>query len=193
MTNENQEPVEAIENETEVPPKDVVEEIEAMLDEYAEEDLRELDDQMSRLQGELDQTKEQLLRTMADFQNYKRRNQEQVSQLRQFATENLVTALLPVLDNFERTVTHASQGASIEQVVAGVQAVEKQLKSVLEGQNVRRIAAVGQPFDPEIHEAISSEASEDHAPNTVILEIEAGYRMGDKVIRPSRVKVSSAT
>jgi molecular chaperone GrpE len=159
----------------------------------AEADLQELSEQMARLQGELTQTKEQLLRTMADFQNFKRRNQEQVAQLRQFATENFVTALLPVLDNFERTVAHAQQGATAEQVFAGIQAVERQLRSVLEGQNVKRIEAVGHPFDPEIHEAIAIEASPEHEPNTVIVEVEPGYRMGERVIRPSRVKVSGGS
>jgi molecular chaperone GrpE len=149
------------------------------------------DAEFTQLQLELDQTKEQLLRTMADFQNFRRRNQEQVAQLRQFATENFVTALLPVLDNFERTVAVAQQGATLDQVLAGVQAVEKQLRSVLEGQNVRRIDSVGRPFDPEVHEAISMEPSPEHEANTVIIEVEPGYRMGERVIRPSRVKVAT--
>jgi molecular chaperone GrpE len=144
-----------------------------------------------QLQDELDQTKEQLLRTMADFQNFRRRNQEQVAQMRQFATENLVTALLPVLDSFERTVAAAQQGASLEQIQAGVQAVERQLRSVLESQNVKRIEALGLPFDPEVHEAIAMEPSDEHEANTVIQEIEAGYRMAGRVVRPARVKVAA--
>lgn len=159
--------------------------------EAAEADLQALNDQMTRMQNELNQTKDQLLRTMADFQNFRKRNQEQASQLRQFATENLVTALLPVLDNFERTVAHIQQGATLEQAQAGVQAVERQLRSVLEGQNVRRIESVGKEFDPEIHEAIGMEPSEEHDFNTVIVEVEPGYKMGDKIIRPARVKVAS--
>lgn len=160
-------------------------------DETAEADLEVLNTQMARLQEELTQSKDQLLRTMADFQNFRKRNQEQAAQLRQFATENLVTALLPVLDNFERTVALIQSGASVEQTNAGVQAVERQLRSVLEGQNVRRIESVGKEFDPDIHEAIGMEPSEEYAFNTVILEVEPGYKMGDKVIRPARVKVAS--
>lgn len=157
----------------------------------AEADLQALNQQMTRLQDELNQTKDQLLRTMADFQNFRKRNQEQAVQLRQFATENLVTALLPVLDNFERTVTHIQQGATLEQAHAGVQAVERQLRSVLEGQNVRRIESVGHEFNPEVHEAIGMEPSPDHEANTVIVEVEPGYKMGERVIRPARVKVAT--
>jgi len=145
------------------------------------------------LQEELNQTKEQLLRTMADFQNYRRRNTEQAGQLRQLATENFVTALLPVLDNFERTVSHAQAGGSVDQLMVGVSAVERQLRSVLEGQNVRRIESVGKPFDPEIHEAIAMEASSEHPANTVIVEVEAGYRMGERIIRPARVKIAGGS
>jgi molecular chaperone GrpE len=166
-------------------------ELEDDMDMDAVQDLQELNEQMIKLQDELTQTKEQLLRTMADFQNFRKRNQEQAFQLRQFATENLVTALLPVLDNFERTVAHLQQGATLEQAQAGVQAVEKQLRSVLEGQNVRRIESVGKEFDPVIHEAIGMEASDEHQTNTVVIEVEPGYKMGEKVIRPARVKVAS--
>lgn len=158
--------------------------------ENTDADLQALNDQMTRMQDELNQTKEQLLRTMADFQNFRKRNQEQSAQLRQFATENLVTALLPVLDNFERTVQHLQSGASAEQVMAGVSAVERQLRSVLEGQNVRRIEAMGKPFDPELHEAIGFERVMDAEPDTVVVEVEPGYKMGDRVIRPARVKVA---
>jgi len=158
-----------------------------------EEEISVLNAQIADLQTELASMKDQLARSMAEFQNFRRRNQEQAVQLRQFATENFVTALLPVLDNFERTVAHAQQGASAEQLVVGVAAVERQLKSILEGQNVRRIEAVGQPFDPEVHEAIAMEASEEHEANTVIIEVEAGYKMGDRLIRPSRVKVAQPT
>lgn len=157
----------------------------------AEDDFVTLNAQIAKLQEELTGTKEQMLRTMADFQNFRKRNQEQAAQLRQFATENLVTALLPVLDNFDRTVEHIQKGATIEQALTGISAVQRQLRSVLEGQNVRRIESLGKPFDPEIHEAISIEESPDHEANTVIIEVEAGYKMGDKIIRPARVKVAS--
>lgn len=150
------------------------------------------DEQLQRLQDELNGTRDQLLRTMADFQNFRARQTQKAEQDRRFATENFVTALLPVLDNFERTIAHVAQGATVEQVLEGIKAVERQLRSALESQNVKRIESVGHVFDPTYHEAISMEASEEYAPETITFEFEAGYRMGDKVIRPARVKVASA-
>jgi molecular chaperone GrpE len=149
------------------------------------------EDQLQRLQDELNGTRDQLLRTMADFQNFRKRKQEDEVRIRTYATENLVTALLPVLDNFERTVKHLRDGASVEQMIEGVAAVERQLRSALESQNVKRIESIGLPFDPTYHEAIGMQESEDAEPNTVLEEFEAGYRMGEKVIRPARVKVAS--
>ena len=150
------------------------------------------EEQLQRLQDELNQTRDQLMRTMADFSNFRKRQQDERDRDRRYATEGLVTALLPVLDNFERTVAHLEQGASVEQMIEGVRAVERQLRSALESQNVKRIESVGQPFDPNFHEAIAMEASTEHSADTIISEFESGYRMGDRVIRPARVKVASA-
>ena len=130
------------------------------------------------------------LRALADFQNLRRRSQEEKDVLRRYATENLVTSLLPVLDNFDRTIEHLQAGADPVKMLAGIRIVEKQLRQVLETQNLRRMNAIGQPFDPDLHDAITMEASDEHEDNTVIAEIEAGYRIGDKVIRPARVKVA---
>ncbi|AIE87828.1 Heat shock protein GrpE [Fimbriimonas ginsengisoli Gsoil 348] len=178
-------------NENEYLPEEPIEE--EIGNDETDADLNVLSTQMVRLQDELNGTKEQLLRTMADFQNFRKRNQNEVAQLRQFATENFVTALLPVLDNFERTVTHLQQGATAEQALVGIQAVERQLRAVLEGQNVRRIEAIGTPFDPEVHEAIGMEPSTEHPAGTVVVEAEPGYKMGDRIIRPARVKVATGS
>nr|HWA82167.1 nucleotide exchange factor GrpE [Fimbriimonadaceae bacterium] len=124
------------------------------------------------------------------FQNYRKRQEEQRKQLETFATERLVRALLPVLDNFERALASLGAGATAESIDEGLKAVDRQLRQVLEGQNVTRIPSVGQPFDPEVHEALALEPSEEHEDNTVIGELEAGYKMGDRVIRPARVRVA---
>lgn len=155
-----------------------------------EADIMALYDQVQRLQDERDQMKEQALRTMADFQNFRRRNQQEFQQFRQLANEDLVVALLPVLDNFERTVEHLQAGATVETMIEGVRAVEKQLRSVLEARNVQRISAVGEPFDPEVHEAIEMVPTTEAPDNTVLSEIEPGYRLGDRIIRPARVRVA---
>lgn len=154
------------------------------------DDITELSDRILQITSERDQLQQQVLRTMADFQNFRKRNQQEAAQLRQFASEELVRNLLPVLDGFERTVVHAQGGGSFESVLAGLQAVEKQLRGVLEGQNVRRIPSVGEAFDPEFHEAIGTDPSSEYPEDVVTIEVEAGYKMGDKVIRPAKVRVS---
>lgn len=145
---------------------------------------------VEKLASELAQKQEELLRTMADFQNFRKRTQTEAAQLRKFATQSLVESLLPILDNFERTLRAAESGATMESLVGGVGAVERQLKSILEAQGLERIVSVGQPFDAEIHEALAVVATEDHEPDTVMDEIEAGYRMGDRIIRPAKVRVA---
>ena len=146
--------------------------------------------EVERLTAERKQLEEQLLRTMAEFQNFRKRKEQEAEQIRQFATEKLVTGLLPVLDNFERTIAALEAGAPVDKVVEGIRLIDRQLRSILEGQNVRRIDSHGKPFDPDFHEAIAAEESHELPENTVVGEVEAGYRMADKVIRPARVRVS---
>lgn len=155
-----------------------------------DKDLDKLMLAVQRAKDERDQLQDQLLRTMADFQNFRKRQEDQRRQLEQFATERLVRALLPVMDNFERALASIEAGATVESIVEGLKAVDRQFKQVMEGQNVSRIPAVGEQFDPEIHEALALEPSEQHEDNTVIGELEAGYKMGDRVIRPARVRVA---
>lgn len=146
--------------------------------------------EIERLENERKQSEDQMLRTMAEFQNFRRRKEQESEQLRSYATEKLVTSLLPVLDNFERSIAALEAGAPVESVMDGIRMVDRQFRSILESHNVKRIEAHGQPFDPDVHEAIATEESHEHPENTVVGEVEAGYRMADKVIRPARVRVS---
>ncbi len=142
------------------------------------------------LARERDELKDQLLRSLADLQNFRRRAQQEKEELRKFATESLVRQLIPVLDNFERTIGAIESGASKEAVLEGVRAVDRQLRSALEAVKLEKINALGSLFDPEHHEAITTEHSEEHPDDTVIEEIEPGYKMADRVVRPARVKVA---
>lgn len=155
-----------------------------------EQDMAALVADLQKVTLERDELQAQVLRAMADFQNFRRRTQAEASQIRQFAAESLLTDLLPVLDNFERTLEHLGDGATLESVSEGIQAVNKQLRSVLESQKLQRIESVGQPFDPELHEAIGTEPVGEFDDGIVSLEVQAGYRLGDRVIRPARVKVA---
>lgn len=152
----------------------------------------ELEQALQKATDERDQLQEQLLRSVADFQNFRKRAQQDAAALRKFANESLVADILPAMDNFERTIAALAAGASTESIVNGIRAIERQLASILETHNVSKIKAHGQPFDPELHEAIGHEDSDDHPEGTVVAEVEPGYRMSEKVIRPARVRVSKS-
>lgn len=155
-----------------------------------ESDIQGVFDQIQKLTDERDQLRDQVLRAMADFKNFRNRVEQEKRTAMRFASEKLATDLLPVLDNFERTVAHLEQGASVESMRGGISAVERQFRSVLEAQGIRRIESVGQPFDTERHEALGFEESAELEEGHVAGEIEPGYTMHEKVIRPARVRVA---
>jgi molecular chaperone GrpE len=177
------------ENVTSQSPDTAVEEVETS-GAQVEGDLSQLSELVQKLTAEKDQIQEQMLRTMADFQNFRKRSQQEQALNRQYATESVVLSLLPVLDNFERTVIAADNGANVDSIVSGVKAVEKQLRYIIEQQGVTRIKSVGEPFDASVHEALGTVPSEELEPDTVVDEIEPGYKMGEKIIRPARVRVA---
>lgn len=146
--------------------------------------------EVDKLKQDYQELQNQLLRTMADMQNMRKRFQQEAQQTRQFATEDLVRDLLPVLDNFERALLAAEKGASLESVVEGVKQVDRQLRSALERRSVIRIPAHGEAFNPDLHEAIATDETDEHPEGTITGEIEPGYKMAEKVIRPARVRVS---
>lgn len=139
---------------------------------------------------ERDEAKDQMLRTLAEMQNLRRRTQEQIEQSRKLATEGLVARLLPVLDNFERSIEALSSGASPDAVMEGVKSIEGQLRAALESVSVKKIETVGQPFDPSVHDAIATVEDPEADDNTVVEQLEAGYSMAGHVIRPAKVRVS---
>lgn len=155
-----------------------------------DEDLKELLEQFQKTSHERDEYKDQLLRTMADFQNFRKRVQEEKRQIQERANESLIVDLLPVLDNFERALAGMESGVSLEAAIEGVKAIDRQFRAVLEVQKVKRVASVGQPFDPEHHDALALVESAEHDEGTVLEEVESGYKLGDRVIRPARVRVS---
>jgi len=158
--------------------------------EVAPGDVQTLRDAMQALADERDQLKDQLLRTMAEFQNFRKRQETERQRMREQVTERVVMDLLPVLDNLERTLASIERGATLESVAEGIKGVERQMRSALENVGVKRMQAVGQPFDPEHHDAIAIEASEEHEHDTVMDEVEPGYKLNDRTVRPARVRVA---
>jgi len=129
------------------------------------------------------------LRLAADFENYKKRARQEQLDTVQFANTTLVERLLPVLDDFHRTLEHAPAGVD-EPWLKGVQLTLQKLDEVLEGIGVSRIAAEGERFDPKLHEAIGSVESEEVPDDTVVEQLRPGYRLHDRVLRPALVRVS---
>jgi len=129
-------------------------------------------------------------RSAADFANFKRWTDEERATVGQFSTAILIGKMLAVLDDFDRALENVPPDAH-EGWIEGVKLVERKLRGVLESEGVTPIEALGQPFDPNLHEAVVHEPTADHPDNQVIGELQRGYRLHDRVIRPSLVRVAN--
>jgi len=180
------------ENEGQVPPENAGQE--DVILEVTENpvEIDERDQMIAILKDEVTRTKDEMLRQLAEAQNIQRRLRQQMDQDRKYAIEGLVRELVPVLDNFDRSLAAAEQGASPESVIDGIRAMQKSLQRALEPVGLVRVAAIGQVFDPEMHEALATVETTEVAPDMVTDEIEPGYMIADRVIRPARVRVSKA-
>lgn len=130
---------------------------------------------------------ERWARSQADFDNFRRRSRQEREEVTRFATEGLLLDLLPVLDNLERAMNADAQAETWKQ---GVEMTVRQLLAALQSHGLSPIEAMGQPFDPNLHEAVMQLDSDEHDEGTVLGEVRRGYRLGDRVIRPSLVQVS---
>lgn len=140
------------------------------------------------LQQELDKTKEMLLRTAAEFDNYKKRTEKEKNDLSAFVKASCLKALLPVADNIARA---AQCESGSEDYVKGLDMIVKQLCNTLDQLGLKEMDCLNQPFDPNRHEAVMHVEDEQYEANTVIEVLQAGYQCGDMVIRPAMVKVAN--
>jgi molecular chaperone GrpE len=147
-------------------------------------------EELGRLQAVADEAQARALRVQADFDNFRRRTQKEKEELAQYATSKLVTELLPVLDNFERALATSPAGSESEAFTKGVNMIFRQLDGVLKSEGLTPMESVGQPFNPEYHQAIMQVESEEHEEGIVTEEVQKGYLLKDKVLRPAMVKVS---
>jgi len=134
---------------------------------------------------------DQLLRLGAEFENYKKRVQKEKSDLLKFGNESLLKAVLPILDNLERAIDHGTKMNENGPLLQGVEITLRQFLTILERFGVKPVAAMGESFDPEKHEAVS-QAESDQEPNRVISELEKGYLFHERLLRPAKVLVSKA-
>ncbi len=162
---------------------------EAILDEATEasgpreETLVEKDEEIVRLQ-------EQVKRVAAEFENFRRRQESEQQRRLDLMKSDFFRELLPILDNLERAVLAGRESGSSQALVQGVELVLRDTQRILQAQGIEPIEAIGQPFDPGLHEAVLVEAREDLPDETVVEEFLRGYRIGERLLRPSTVKVA---
>ncbi|UOF88912.1 nucleotide exchange factor GrpE [Fodinisporobacter ferrooxydans] len=143
------------------------------------------------LEEQLRERENRNLRLQADFDNFKRRSRAEREDLVQFATNRLIQALLPVLDNLDLALVSGQNAADAASVVKGVEMVARQLSGVLEQEGLTVMEAAGQAFDPNLHEGVMQvEATDEYPAGTVVEELRKGYLLKGKVIRPAMVKIS---
>ena len=135
---------------------------------------------------------ERLVRTTADFENFKKRAARERQDATRFANEALIQKLIPVLDNFEMALgaAQASAGNSVQSLQTGIAMIQQQLKAVLTEAGVTEVDAAGQPFDPQIHEAVSQQETTEVAEGHVVQQIRKGYKLRDRLLRPASVIVA---
>ncbi len=155
-----------------------------------EDDLVALKKRLAEASKKAEEYYHRLARLQADYDNFRRRTRQETESLYKYASEQLVCALLPVLDNFERAM--AAEGDALESFKSGVEMIYRQLQDVLAAEGVAVISSVGEQFDPARHEAVLQAETGEHAENTVIEEFRRGYCLKDKVVRPAMVKVAKS-
>lgn len=177
-----------------------IETAEESLDETGERELEEksLEEHLQEALDESTELQDQVLRIAADFENYKKRMERERSALLKYAGENIFRELLPVVDNLERAldqgiVDGVDSEKNLTALLEGVQLTLKSLVGTLEKFEVKPIDSIGEPFDPNIQEALTMEASESVPANHVVSEFEKGYHYKDRLLRAARVIVSSGS
>src|SRR5258705_9655708 len=152
--------------------------------------------ELKRVEAENAELRDRLARRQADFENYRKRVDRERADTYNRVVADIATKLLPVVDNLKRALeteasVEASESDEFRHFLSGVDLISKQLNGVLEALGVKPIAAVGELFNPHLHEAVVTEVTDEYEPDTVMQEIVAGYRLGDKLIRPALVKVAT--
>ena len=150
--------------------------------------IEQLKQQLAEAQAEARANHDRFLRERAELENFKKRMQREKAEALRFASEPLIRELLPVVDNLERALEHDSGNG--QSVLDGVRLVLKALLELLDRHGVKRIDAVGEPFDPSRHEAMAQVVSAEHEPNQVIAQHHSGYLLHDRLLRPALVTVS---
>ena len=155
-------------------------------------DAGEAPSELAALTAERDKLKDQLLRTMADFDNFRKRARRDAEDALRRGREDSLRDVLPIVDNLERAV-EASRGATdVAAVISGIEMVLRSFDDVAGRMGVTRVEAAGERFDPTLHDAIQQVESAEHPPGTVLTVVVSGYRIGERLLRPAMVVVAKA-
>lgn len=154
------------------------------------DELTRLHTQLAEKDKEVADFKDKYLRLLAEADNTRKRMRQQSEESVRIQRENFLRELLPIVDNLERAVEAAGGGGNGKPIVEGVELVLRSLLDFLKSQGVTQLNAVGQPFNPQLHEAVDQITSSEHPPNTVVNEFHRGYLIGDRMLRTARVAVA---
>jgi molecular chaperone GrpE len=149
-------------------------------------------DPLELAKQEAQRFKDQLLRTAADFDNFRKRTRRDLVDAERRGRDEFLREILPVFDNLERAVQHVEKATDVQSVAEGIQMVLRQLADTLGKLGVERVPTVGTPFDPAVHEAVQHFETSEHPPGSIAAEVQGGYRAQDRLIRPALVVVAKA-
>jgi molecular chaperone GrpE len=171
--------------------KETTEKEEITENEGTEQTLEKEVNKEIELQEAIDQLNDKYLRLNAEYQNYRKRVEKEKADIFKYGTEKLILDLLPMMDNFERALSLKNTEKMDQKILDGIVMIKKSFDDFFDKNGVKKIEALGQPFDPVMHHAVMTESVEDSASEHVIEVLQEGYLLNDKVIRTSMVKVSN--
>lgn len=161
--------------------------------EACKDQLKEIQAELETAKQEAKETYDRFLRVSAEFENYKKRSAREMDDLRKYANQSLIVEMLAVVDNLERALNSSNGNSSNDKCMAdGVNLTLREILKVFEKFNVKPIESIGQPFDPNFHQAMMQEETDDYPENTVITELQKGYMIHDRLLRPSMVVVAAS-
>jgi len=147
-------------------------------------------DPLAEAEAKAAKLKDQLLRTAADFENFRKRAKRDVEEAARRSKEEVLAEILPIVDNLERAVQASGGAKDVASVVQGVEMVLKSFADVAESLNLERVATVGEKFDPNVHDAIQQQETDEAPSGTILAEVVSGWKLGPKLIRPAMVVVA---
>jgi molecular chaperone GrpE len=176
-----------------IEPEENIEEIANEIEEKNEKLIDKSEEKIAELEAQVKEWQDKFLRKAAEFENYKRRTENDQFNLINYAAESFIIKLLPVIDDFERSLKHIDDDNSVDAVKEGIKLVYEKLLKVLDEQGVKKMQVKGEPFNVDYHDALMQRKDDSVPPHTVLEEVEKGYLYRDKVIKHAKVIVSEET